>query len=402
MIYNFDEIIDRRATNSFNYEGWRSHLFPLEEDLQLPYSDEEFIRMWVADMEFSSPPPVLDAVRARLDKKILGYTQVYDKDYLNVLKRWFEKWYQWQIDTDELVTAPGIVEALYRLIPLLTTEEESLLICTPSYAPFYRAGIKNDRRVIFSPLRVTDGYYEMDFADMKAKIENPENKVRVFIFCHPHNPTGRVWKREELEQLGNICIENNVWLISDEVHCDLLRARERHIPMATVLPDYNRIITCTAASKSFNLAGNMLSHIMIRDVETRQLWKKKFNDYHSPLSVVGTQAAYEHGAEWLQQLNAYLDLNLQFLKSYLNEHLPLAKYRIPEATYLAWVDLSPYLSKRGNEPRWTTYFAKEAGVLIEGGEVFVADGEDYIRINVACPKATLEEGLRRMADVLNR
>lgn len=402
MTYDFDEIIPRSGTNSLTYDGWRSYLFPHEQNLQLPYGDDELIRLWVADMAFSSPPPVLDAVRARLDQKILGYTQIYDQQYGKVLQRWFSEHYGWEIDTDELVSAPGIVTALYRLVPLLAAQDEQVLITTPSYAPFKKAGDQCGRGVVLSALKENDGHYEMDFADLRQKMEDSASRIRVFILCHPHNPTGRVWTKDELMQLGRLCLENGVWIISDEIHADLLREGAQHIPMASLFPDSDRIITCTAASKSFNLAGNMLSHVFINNQQLRAEWKRLYNDYHSPLSVVASQAAYEYGAEWLRQLNQYIDSNLHFLQHFLAEALPLARYHVPEATYLAWVNLSAYLSKRKGTDRWTVFFAKEAGVLIEGGEVFVANGEGYIRINVACPQEMLHTGLKRMAEALNR
>ncbi len=401
MTYDFDEIIDRADTNSVTYEGWRSFLFPNDHDLQISYANHELISLWVADMAFSSPPPVLDAVRARLDRKILGYSKIFDPHYGKVLKDWFLKHYSWDIDTDELVSAPGIVTALNRLVPLLTDLEEQILITTPSYAPFKRAGDQCGRGVVFSPLQVSEGKYEMNFADLRQKIEDPSNRIRVFILCHPHNPTGRVWTIQELKELGQLCLDNDVWIISDEVHSDLLREGKSHTPMAALFPDSDRIITCSAPSKSFNLAGNMLSHIFIKNTAKRTEWKRLFSDYHSPLSITATQAAYEHGAEWLRQLNRYLDGNLQFLKDFLTEHLPEARYQIPEATYLAWVDLSAYLAKRKDTDRWAVFFAQKAGVLIEGQEDFVANAEGHIRINVACPKAILHTALIRIAAALN-
>ncbi|WP_116774436.1 MalY/PatB family protein [Sphingobacterium corticibacter] len=401
MTYDFDEIIDRDGTNSVTYEGWRSFLFANEQDLQIPYANHELISLWVADMAFSSPPPVLDAVRARLDRKILGYSKIFDPHYGKVLKDWFLEHYSWDIDTDELVSAPGIVTALNRLVPLLTEPEDQILITTPSYAPFKRAGDQCGRGVVFSPLQENEGKYEMNFADLRQKIENPVNRIRVFILCHPHNPTGRVWTTQELKELGQLCLDNDVWIISDEVHSDLLREGQSHTPMAALFPHSDRIITCSAPSKSFNLAGNMLSHIFIKNTTMRAEWKRLFSDYHSPLSIAATQGAYEHGAEWLRQLNRYLDANLQFLKDFLTEHLPEARYQIPEATYLAWVDLSAYLPKRKDTDRWAVFFAQKAGVLIEGQEDFVANAEGYIRINIACPKATLHTALIRMAEALN-
>lgn len=402
MKYNFDEIIDRKGTNSLSYDGWKKYMFGAEYDAPFPFSDEEYIRLWVADMAFSTPPPVLDAIRKRLDRKILGYTKIYDPAYYHVLERWFERRYGWKINSDEIVTSPGVVAALNRLVPLITRKDESVLICTPSYAPFKRAGEYSGRPVLTSDLVHKEGVYEMDFADIRNKIEDPKNKVGLFILCHPHNPTGRIWTEDELTRLGKICLDNNVWIISDEIHADLLRMGRKHVPLARLFPDTDRIITCTAPSKTFNLAGNMLSHIFIKHPEIRAEWRKYYEEYHSPLSFVAAQAAYEECEDWLEQLRDYLDGNLQFLKEALANLLPEARFRIPEATYLAWVNLEAYQDRLPRDSDFTKFFAMKAGVLVEGGEMFVDNGAGHIRINVACPRAVLDEAVSRMANALSK
>lgn len=402
MRYNFDEIIDRSGTNSLSYDGWKQYIFQATADTEFPFKDEDYIRLWVADMGFSTPPEVLEAIRERLDRKILGYTRIYDRHYFDVLKDWFAKRYQWSIDIGELVTSPGVVSALYRLVPLLTQEDESILITTPSYTPFKKAGDYSNRKVVLSDLINTGGYYEMDFDDIKSKIEDKDNKIKVFILCHPHNPTGRIWSKKELLTLGEICLENKVWIISDEIHCDLLRKGQQHIPLATLFPESDRIITCTAPSKTFNLAGNMLSHIFIKNEAIRMLWRKYHDEYYSPLSIVAAQAAYERGGEWLEQLKDYVDANLIFLKGKLEKLLPQANFEIPESTYLAWIDLRAYTDRIPNPDNLTLFFAQEAGVLIEGGNMFVANGFGHVRINVACPRSVLEKGLTRMASAIDK
>ena len=401
MQYDFDEIIDRSGTNSLNYEGWKEYIFQGRKDLSFPFKDEEYIRLWVADMAFSTPPPVLDAIRARLDRKILGYTRIYEEKYYEVLRSWFAKRYNWAIDTTEMVTSSGVVPALFSLVPLLTKDDESVLIVTPSYAPFKKASDHHRRKVITSALINIDGHYEMDFEDIKAKIENPDNNIKTFIFCHPHNPTGRVWTREELLTLGEICLANDVWMVSDEIHADILRNGREHIPMAVLFPESDRIITCTAPSKTFNLAGNMLSHIFIKNEAIRIQWKINHPDYHPPLSIVAAQAAYEHGESWLEQLKDYLDVNLVFLQEYLQKYLPKARFEIPEATYLAWVDLRRYIDEVPELTNPALFFVQKAGVVIEDGDMFVDDGHGYIRINVACPRAVLEEGIKRIVQAVN-
>lgn len=402
MKYNFDEIIDRRHTNSLSFEGWKAYLFPDLNPKDFPFPEEYYIRLWVADMDFATPPEVLDAIRKRLDDKILGYTYLYDKDYFEVLRKWFAQRYQWHINPDDIVLSPGIVPALNRLVPLLTAPDESVLITTPSYAPFKKAGEYSARKVITSNLRHRNGKYEMNFDDIEQKLKDKSLGIKLFIHCHPHNPTGRVWTREELLKLGRLCLENDVWIISDEVHCDLLRKGQQHVPLATLFPDSDRIIVCTAPSKTFNLAGNMMSHLFIRHQGIRDEYKKLYREMLSPLSIAATKAAYENCEPWLEALTSYLDDNLTSLEGWLKDLLPEAGFRIPESTYLAWIDLSAYLKSIPSPDQPAVFFAREAGVLIEDENIFVDNSKGYIRVNVACPRSVLENGIGRMAEALLR
>lgn len=218
------------------------------------------------------------------------------------------------------------------------------------------------------------------------------------IFCNPHNPTSRVWSDEELKKAGRICLDNGLWIISDEIHCDLLRTGRSHTPLAKLFPETDRIVTCMAPSKTFNLAGLMFSNIIIPSDELRAKWNAKHYGFENPLSIAAAKAAYIHGEEWLNQLKAYLDGNFEFTKQYLEKHLPKAVYRIPEATYLTWVNIGAYVPKDVNLP---LHFANNAGVLLEGGNMFVANSDGYIRLNLACPRSVLEEGLKRISDLLN-
>ncbi|MBZ4190785.1 MULTISPECIES: MalY/PatB family protein [Bacteroidota] len=400
MKYNFDEIIDREGTNSLSYDGWRQYIFNLDNDTKFPFENKDYIRMWVADMDFSTPPEILEAIKRRLDRKILGYTYVYDETYFKVLYDWFLKRYQWEINADEMVISPGIIPALNRLIGLLTDKDDAILINTPSYTPFKKAGDYNNRKVFYSDLEEKDGYYIMSFEDIEQKLSNPANKIKVFILCNPHNPTGRVWTEEELLKIGKLCLEWDIWIISDEIHCDLLRNGQQHIPLARLFPDSDRIITCTAPSKTFNLAGNLMSHIFIPNKEIREEWELYYTEFLSPLSVAATQAAYQDCEDWLEQLKVYLDENFAFLKVRLKELLPNARFSIPEATYLAWINIEDYLPQIADKNNLTMLFANN-GVLIEDGKMFVSNGDGYIRINVACPRSVLDEGIGRIAKLLN-
>mgnify|MGYP002408771695 CR=1 FL=1 len=380
-----------------NTDGFREYIFKATKDMVFPYKDEEFIRMWVADMEFATPPEVVQAIKDRADQRIFGYTKVFDSSFYRAFSNWTKYHYDWACKQEHLVFSHGIVQALFELVQYICKPDEKVLFVTPSYAYFKYAADSSGIEVVTSDLVNDNGYYTMDFADLEAKAK--DEKVTLCIFCNPHNPSGRVWSEEELKRFGDICLENNVMVISDEIHCDLLRNGQVHTPLAKLYPESDQIITCMSASKTFNLAGLMFSNIIIPNDEVMAVWKANHSDIENPLSIAATQAAYEHGHDWHQQLRDYLDGNFEFTKQYLEQHLPQAVYRISEATYLAWVDISAYLPNEENLP---LYFANNAGVLLEGGNMFVANSDGYIRLNLACPRATLEEGLRRISEVLQK
>lgn len=396
VMYNFDEVIDRRHTNAMNTDGFRGYIFHADETMTFPYADEDFIRMWVADMEFATPDVVIEGMRERLDKRIFGYTRVFEKSYYDALSEWCKRRYDWTFDRKALVMSNGIIPALYELVNYICKPDEKVLFLTPSYAYFKYAADFNERGYMCSDLKSEDGRYHIDFDDLAGKAA--DEKTALFILCNPHNPSGRVWSENELRRMAEIIENNHMWVISDEIHCDLLRRNQKHIPLGKVMPDYGRLITCMAPSKTFNLAGMMISNIIIRDEELRKIWLSRHYNFDNPLSIAAAQSAYEKGEPWLEELQLYLDENFRFVGEYLAEHLPRAKYRISEATYLAWVDLSGYFEPDEHLPK---FFAYKAGVLLEGGNMFVQNSEGFIRLNLACPKATLAEGLRRICEAVN-
>lgn len=397
MKYNFDEIIDRSNTHSVNYEGWRK---TAEGNIALAPT-EEYIRMWVADMDFATPPEILKAMRQRLDKKILGYSAVMDDSYIKVLEKWFLKRYAWKINREHLIFSPGVVPALNRLVDLLTQKEEGILIHTPSYFPFYSAALINKRNIYFSKLKNQNGHFDISFDDIEKQLKDPTKNIKLFIHCHPHNPTGRVWTKDELERLGKLCLENDVRIISDEIHCDLLRQGKTHIPLHSLFPESDKIITCTAPSKTFNTAGNLLSHIFIPEASIRKLWNERFGGSFSPLAIAGTEAAYAHGEPWLEELKAYLDENFLLLKKKVAELLPLAKFDIPDSTYLAWIDISAYANRIPDSMSVRDFFIEKAKVVVEDDTRYVDNSKGFIRLNIASPRKIVEEGIHRIADALN-
>ena len=399
MKYDFDEYVNRDGTDSLTVEGWREYMFGDHREIMLSHPEKDFINLWVADMSFSTPEPVLNAIRSRLDKKILGYTKIYNPDYYEIFGGWCERQYNFRFKNEDIVLSPGIIPALNRLVPLLTQQEDSLLILTPSYAPFKAAGDYNGRRVVHSALRKSAQGWEPDWEDITRKVGEVDLRIKVLFLCNPHNPTGQVWRSDELKRIIEICQAHDIWVISDEIHCDLSRTGIRHIPAASLFPESTRIITCMSSSKTFNLAGNLLANIIIPDMSIRSLWRQKHDDFISPLSLIANKAAWSECDEWLKQLREYIDGNFNYLKNFLNENLPDITFSVPKGTYLAWIDIKSYIPDDAGEDL-SLYFARKASVLLEGGKFFVENSDGYIRLNLACPREILVEGLSRITRVL--
>jgi len=394
-MYNFDEIIDRRNTNAMNTDGFREYIFHADSSQIFPYKDEEFIRMWIADMEFATPDVIIDGIKERLDRRIFGYTRVFSDDYYQAFANWCARRYDWAFEKKDLVMSNGIIPALYELVEYICKPDEKVLFLAPTYVYFKYAADYNHRDYVCSALLENDGYYTIDFDDLEKKAS--DEKTTLFILCNPHNPTGRVWRKDELERIAKIVQKHNLWVISDEIHCDLIRLDQRHVPLGKTMPDYKRLITCMAPSKTFNMAGLMISNVIIRDEALKSIWLDRHYNFDNPLSVAAAQAAYAKGEPWLQELRAYLDDNFRFTKEYLNANLPHAKFRVSEATYLAWVNLSAYFHSADNLP---LFFANKAGVLLEGGNMFVQNSDGCIRLNLACPRSILQEGLMRLCNAV--
>ncbi len=408
MRYDFDEVIDRRGTYAENVEGFRQYMFP-GKDMKFPVPDDELIRMWVADMEFAVAPEICDAIRKRTDHRIFGYTGVFGDGYHDVFAGWCRDRYGWRFPKEELVFSQGVVPALYGLVEEIMKAEGYSgeragggrgLFLTPAYGPFGRAFRYSGHGYVTSAMTERNGMFTVDLEDLAAKAADPE--VKILIWCNPHNPTGRVWSGEEAQSVAKIVRDNDLWIISDEIHCDLLRCGEHHTPMGKVMPEYEKLITCMAASKTFNLAGLMFSNIIIRDEALRRAFVRndKTGGMVNPISLAANMAAYEHGGPWLEELRAYLDENFRFAVDFINENIPGASCGVPQATYLLWVDM------RGcdmDTEDLSGFFAEKAGVLVEGGNrLFIGNAEGFVRINLAMPRTLVKEGLERMAEAAGR
>ena len=391
MSWNFDRIIDRRNTQCLSIEACRGRM-------DIPYSDEEIVRMWVADMDFAAPDCVLQALHTRVDHGIFGYTEMFGDALPHAFAAWCERMYGWRFPQEQLCTSHGIVPALFDLIRLRCKPGEKALFFTPSYGPFRRAAVDTGHEYVCSDLiRGEDGVFRIDFDDFAAKAADPA--VTVCILCNPHNPTGRIWTDDELRRIGEICLENGLLILSDEIHCDLLRSGRTHTPLAKLFPDSERIVTCMAPSKTFNIAGLQFSTIVIPDPELRAAWKKTHTEGENPFSLTAAQAAYSDGGyAWLMALREYIDGNFAFTADYFAAHAPKVRFQIPESTYLAWVDVSAYT---GPQTELRRLFAERAGVIVNDGSMFVRNAEGFLRLNLACPRAIVEKGLSRICRILN-
>ena len=401
MKYDFNEIVDRRHTNALNTDGFRGYIFhDFEGKKTFPFKDDEFVRMWVADMEFAMCPAIIQAIKDRADKRIIGYSQVFEPEFFQAYNSWCEKMYGWTYPKEEICFSLGIIPALYTLVDLLLGDYDYAIINTPAYGYFQHPVDERHKHAIHNKMKCDDeGNWSIDFDSLERDAANPLAKL--LIWCNPQNPTGRVWTEDELRKVAAIVEKYNLWIISDEIHCDILRQGVHHIPMAKIMPDYQKLITCTSASKCFNMAGMMFAEIIIRDKGLRDLYIGTTNAYAmnvNPLSIAAHQAAYEHGSEWLDQLKTYLDGNFQFVKDTLARELPDITFQIPQATYLAWVNMNPYLGDVEDIP---DFMANKAGVLLEGGDaLFVDNAKGYIRLNLAMPRSIIAEGMKRIVKAI--
>lgn len=397
MMYDFDEIIDRKHTNALNTDGFRGYIFgDTEGKMKFPFKDDEFVRMWVADMEFAMCPDVIQAIKDRADKRIIGYSQVFEPDFYEAYNAWNQKMYGWTYPKEEICFSLGIIPALYMLVDLLLGDHDYAIINTPAYGYFQHPIDERHKHAIHNKLKCdAQGNWTIDFDALEKDASNPFAKL--LIWCNPQNPTGRVWTEEELRKVAAIVEKHNLWIISDEIHCDLLRQGVKHIPMTKIMPEYKKLITCTSVSKAFNMAGMMFAEIIIRDEELRKLYISETNTYAmnlNPLSIAAHTAAYAKGHDWLDQLKTYLDGNFKLVKETFARELPDITFQIPQATYLAWVNMNPYLGDVEDIP---DFMANKAGVLLEGGDaLFVDNAKGYIRLNLAMPRVIVDKGLQRI------
>lgn len=388
MKFDFDTVIDRKGTNSLKYDFAKERGKP-----------EDVLPLWVADMDFQTAPAILERLGQMVSHGIFGYTDGKE-EYFQAVKSWYHQKFEWEIGKDWLVKTPGVVFALAMAVRAFTDEGDSVLIQQPVYYPFSSVIRENNRKLVNSPLKLVDGHYEIDFEDFEAKII--KNQVKLFILCSPHNPVGRVWEEWELRNMGDICANHGVFVVSDEIHSDFVWPGSRHKVFASLSPSYSDITaTCTSPSKTFNIAGLQVANVLISHPLMRKRFQQEiFSAGYSQVNAMGLaacQAAYEEGGEWLEELKEYIWGNYLFLKKYLEDRMPQIHPGVLEGTYLVWMDFRKLgLSERERED----LIVNRAHLWLDSGAMFGKDGEGFERINIACPRAILEEALGRLERVL--
>lgn len=382
--WNFDEVVDRSHTAAMKWEPKvLSRVFGKGRETLLP--------LWVADMDFKCHPAIRKAMEKRLEHQIYGYSLI-DPSYLPALISWYKRRHQWEMDETWILTTPGVVPALNYIIQRFSQPGDKVLIQTPVYYPFARSILNNGRQVAENPLNIADGHYQMNFENLQETVRDP--RVKMAILCSPHNPVGRVWSRQELEIFGSICIENQVLVISDEIHCDLIMPGFKHVCFASISEEFaQHSITGLAASKTFNLAGLLQSSIIIPNPAIRRDLRTQIENLGFVNAVGGTlfgavaaAAAYNDAEPWLEDLIVYLHDNFMYLKTFLEAELPGVNVYELQGTYLVWVDFSGLGLAEKERIR---LLEEQAGVGLDHGAWFGTNGKGFERVNIACPRSIL-------------
>lgn len=387
--YHFDEVIDRKNTNSLKFD------FAVERN-----RPADVFPLWVADMDFRVADPIREGLQRTLEHGIFGYTEAKD-DYFEAVAGWFLRRFGLKLSKEWLVKTPGVVFALALAVKAYTKRNDAVLVQPPVYYPFFEVIEDNGRRIVRNDLIYENGAYRIDFEDFEHKIV--ENDVHLFLLCSPHNPVGRVWKPEELKKMVEICKKHDVMIAADEIHCDFTYKGVTHTPLLKACPDYaDHIVLCTAPSKTFNIAGLQVSNIFIPGEKPRALFKKELAaSGYSQLNTFGINActlAYNGGEEWLEELKQYLQENLDFLREYLKTNIPQIKLVEPEGTYLVWLDMSALgLGKR----QLNDLVINKAKLWLDSGHIFGANYEQFQRIVIACPRKSLTYALERLEYAVN-
>lgn len=387
MKYDFDEIIDRSENRAAKYD-----------ERMKKFGTNDVIPLWVADMDFRTAQPIIDACKKKAEEGIWGYTSRPDS-YFEAIKEWEWRRNQWDVDVSLMSWSLGVVPAMSAMIKIFSQAGDKILIQTPVYSEFYDITEAWDRVVVENQLVEDHGTWHIDFADFEKKAA----ECKIFLLCSPHNPLGIVWEPEELKRMAEICAANDVLLISDEIHSDLIFHGKKHTPTAKVSKTVaDHIITCVSATKTFNLAGLQASANIFPNKEMKQqfdrFWMNMDIHRNNAFSSVAMEAAYREGEEWLTQLLAYLSGNFDFIQNYFAENIPQIKPNIPDATYLVWLDCREL--KMGNE-ELRDFMIQKAGLGFNEGYTFGRSLTGYMRLNAACPRSVLEQALKQLKEAVD-
>ncbi|CAM3831693.1 MalY/PatB family protein [Marinicrinis lubricantis] len=389
MTYDFNRLPDRRNTNSYKWDQ--------SEKL---FGNPNVLPLWVADMDFDSPPAIKDALIKRAAQGVYGYT-IKPDSYVDAIVNWFTRRHGWALKPEWLCDSPGIVTSLSLAVDLFSEPGSKVILQSPVYYPFYEVIKMNGREVAKNPLLLQNGRYEMDFDHLESLMKDG---AKLMLLCSPHNPGGRVWEKDVLQRLGELCLKYGVIIVSDEIHCDLTYEGHPHTPIASLSDDIAQItLTCLAATKTFNIPGLHSSFMAIPNPQLKRKFEQRIKtfslhmmNYFVPYAI---EAAYNESEGWLDELRVYLKGNVEYALSYLEEHLPEVVPMRPEGTYLLWVDCRG-LGRDIDGLKKLMY--QEAEVAFNEGSVFGTEGEGYLRINLACPRSVLEEGLRRFCEAAKK
>lgn len=378
MRYNFDEIIDRRGTDCIKYDAMKDFI-----------GADDVIPMWVADMDFKTPAFIVEALKKRMEHEVYAYS-IRPKSYFESIKNWLHRRHQWEVKTDWMVFTPGVVPAINIAVLALTLPGDGIIVQPPVYFPFFSAATDHGRKLIYNPLVIRNGRLCMDFENLELLASEG---AKILILSNPHNPAGSAWTADELTQLANICLKYNIIVLSDEIHCDLVLKPFKHVPLAGISEEFaQNCITTIAPSKTFNLSGLSTSTAIIQNDEIRGKFVKMLDSIHIGLGNIAgniaSEAAYQMGDEWLDQLIDYLGVNADFLYDFLEKEIPSIKMLKPEATYLVWLDCRDL---ELDNQQLSDLFQKDAKLGLNPGFMFGPGGDGFMRMNIACPKTVLKQ-----------
>jgi cysteine-S-conjugate beta-lyase len=383
MNWNFDEAVEREGTDCIKYD--------LKEEI---FGRKDIIPMWVADMDFKTPDFIVEKLRNRLDHEIFGYS-FRPQEYFNSILQWLNDRHQWQVEKEWICFSPGIVPALNLCTLTFTRPGDTIIVQPPVYFPFFSAVENHGRKLVYNQLIEKDGQWSMDFDSLASSVSET---TKMIIISNPHNPVGRVWLPEELEKLADICLKNNILLLSDEIHCDLILPGFYHTPVGKISEKINNItVTCIAPSKTFNLAGLSTSSVIIANPVLRKYFNKKTENLHigngNIFGTVASIAAYSQGHKWVDDLTDYINRNVSYVREYLRELIPEIIPVQPEATYMIWLDCRKF-AMSGKELQ--SFFVNKAGVGMNEGSTFGPGGEGFMRMNIATPHKTVIKAMEQI------